>query len=95
MATVNLAFNKPFRDEGFGVTGPIRASENITSSGTSAQSTNTFSDDEVCMITVTGGSVYIKTGSNPTAASGDFLILDGSSVPVKGSTDHKIAVIDA
>lgn len=95
MATVNLAFNRPFRDSGFGVVGSIRASENITSSASSQASSNSFQGDEVCIVTVTGGSVYIKTGSSPTAASGDLLVLDGSSIPIYSAAGDKIAVIDA
>ena len=80
---------------------PLSA-EAITSSGTSAQGSTaiapaTWRPNLYWLITVSGGNVWVKFGTNPTAASGDdHLILDGqidTYAVTEGS--QKIAVIDA
>lgn len=71
-------------------------SENITSSGTSQQTTNTAERADIARIVALGGSVYVKAGPNPTAASGDILVLAGVPFDLGGLEDgDKIAVIDA
>lgn len=75
-----------------------RAVQTMTSSGTSAASTITAQQGETASITVTGGDVFIATGSaTPVAASGS-----GHLIPSGGSLDialmqpgWAIAVIDS
>lgn len=71
--------------------------EEITSSATSASSSNASpSGTGFCVITVSGGDVWVKFGSAPTAAAGsDWLILEGQTRDFKVAKGTKVAVIDA
>lgn len=80
MATVHVAFS-----EGNQQYVPVAAktpsgSEVITSSATSQATTITANNGEFVTITASGGNVWAKIGSSPTAASADeWLILDGQT----------------
>lgn len=95
MATVNVVLtqsnsNKPIPR------GSVRASEAITSSGSSQQSTGVAQGGEIWSITVSGGNVWVRMGSNPTAAAGDdWLLVDGTTRDFEASANEKVAVIDA
>lgn len=75
-----------------------RKSETVTSSASSAQSTNTANSGEYATVTAIDGSVYVLIGDNPTAlASGAGM----DAVPSGGTKDFgplkdgdKVAVID-
>lgn len=63
MATVNISFVTPAKQKGFAVLGDIRASENITSSGTSQTSSNTCTNEnEVVRVAVSGGILGLLSG---------------------------------
>jgi hypothetical protein len=100
MATVGITIGRAvdgFKPAYAGV--PV-ISEVITSSGTSQQTTGTVPQvpDVAARVTVSGGSVWVKTGSaNPTAAAGDdYLVPDGGTMDlVFLEVGWKIAVVDA
>lgn len=73
--------------------------ETITTSGASQQSSNSVQaadDNEYWVISVSGGDVWVKFGSSPTAAAGDeWLINDGQTREFKALAGDKMAVIDA
>lgn len=71
-----------------------RASQTMTESGTSAQSTITAKQGEVCHIEATA-SIFVNYGSNPTAASGSGdMIQGGTSLDVGPlNAGDKIAII--
>ena len=75
-----------------------RKSETVTSSGTSAQSTNTANSGEYVCITALDGSVYSLVGENPTAlASGAGMeAIPSGGFKVFGPLKDldKVAVID-
>lgn len=71
-------------------------SEVITSSGTSQQSVTVSANDNIWVISAITGSVWIRFGTNPTAASGDdWLICAGQTREFAGHAGHKVAVVDA
>ncbi len=106
-ATVHIVLSAvPNRDRTVGVfTVPMPValsvplfSDTKTSSGTSAQSDITAPDaNSFWSVTVTGGNVFVKFGSNPTAASDDgWLILDGQTRDFAVSAaSEKVAIKDA
>lgn len=100
MATVNVVFAAGGARGTFGSLDVYRgvpaSAENITSSGTSAVSTNAATTGSIARITASGGAVYAKVGSAPTATvGGDWLIPDGASLDLAIPVGYKIAVIDA
>ena len=101
MATVNLVFGRAAAYGSFGIlscfTAHPRASENIISGATSAQSTGTALYDEVVRVTAMGGPVYVAVGPNPAAAAGKtFLVPDNATLDLGGlQAGDKIAVINA
>lgn len=103
MATVHITLNR--------VAGPARANpimpviesveiaaDTMTSSASSAQSSAvaTAEPDAYWQITASGGDVFVKFGSNPTAASDSgHLIIDGTTRDFAVSaTGEKVAVVD-
>lgn len=94
MASVNVSFFRPKNYSNYSVIGPVRASEDLSSSDTSSATTTTAIGEEVALIT-TQGDIYIKVGESPTAAAGDLMILQGTSITVYVPEGHKVAVIDA
>ena len=74
-----------------------REVDDVTTTGTSAQSTVTAREGDFCRICVTGNAVYCAIGADPTAAAGTgFLINDGGTLDLGGlQPGHKIALIDA
>lgn len=74
------------------------ASDTMTSSGTSAKSSIVASGaGNVWSITVLGGNIWVKFGTNPTAAADDgWLILDGQTRDFGVTTDgEEVAIKDA
>jgi len=104
MATVHITLNGISNSGNAftGVTQPVldaipAGKETITSSGTSQATTLAAANEfQFFEIVATGGNVWIKAGTAPTAAeSDDRLVLDGERVHLAAKTGHKIAVIDA
>lgn len=94
MATVNVIFGAVVPSRTLMGCQPS-ASENITSSGTSQQTTITAQTHDAAQITVTGGAVRVAFGPNPTAVAASILILDGQTREFGGlSNGDKCAVID-
>lgn len=75
-----------------------RASEDVTSSGTTAQSTITALRNDVCEISNPAGGADIRVafGADPTAAAGTgHIVPTGQTRWYGGMIDgHKVAVID-
>lgn len=111
MAAVSIVLSKvpnqyPFSAQLADPSVPVSA-EVITSSAASQQSTNTSgqasstsastSSYRIWTITTSGGPVWAKFGTNPTASAGkDHLIPAGVSRRFLVSTDlEKVAIIDA
>ncbi len=97
MGTVNVVF------AGVGGTertqpaynGAPLAAENVTSSGTSAQSA---AAPIACAtrIHAVDAAVYVKTGANPTAAAGDdWYVASGGTLDLFVNAGDKVAVINA
>jgi len=76
-----------------------KAGQNITSSGTSQQSTITgaAAGKDMWVITATGGNVYLDFGADPTAAAGDKYLVVADQTREFGVSvnSEKVAVIDA
>jgi hypothetical protein len=98
MATINIVFAKI---GGKGNNEPVYkgnalGSENVTSSGTSAQTTGDAAEDCYVRIFAIDGAIYAKTGPNPTAAAGDeWYIASGDLLDLAVNAGDKVAVIDA
>ena len=94
MGTVNIVFAKAATSKSPVYNGGTIAAEDVTSSGTSAQSSATGID---CIARITADvDIYIKTGPNPTAAAGeDWRLAAGSALDLALNEGDKVAVIDA
>lgn len=92
MGTVNIVFANTGASPAY--KGGALAAENLTSSGTSAQSTNTAPVG--CYVRITSDTAgYVKTGSNPTAAVGDeWRLLENQPLDLEVNKGDKVAVID-
>lgn len=102
MAVVNITLGEVSGVAASGGTMPIlkgstASSENKTSSGTSQQSALVASNNvgTVFVITVTGGNVCVKFGTNPTATNASTYILDGQTRSFSAVPGDKVALIDA
>lgn len=103
MATVHIVLSKVQGLALTGVTMPVANSvplysDTKTSSVTSQQSDITAPDTNAFWsITATGGNVYVKFGSNPTAVTDEgWLILDGQTRDFAVSAaSEKVAIKDA
>lgn len=98
MASIHIRFG-----EGMTQGAPIysakpRASETVTSSATSAQSTITAVSGDIATITAIDGPVYVVVGANPTAlntGAGMDVVLSGQTKDFGPMKDmEKVAVID-
>ncbi|MDO8800040.1 hypothetical protein [Phenylobacterium sp.] len=88
-ATVHITLARSGRDTRTEIARPARpvhdsvpiASDEMTASGTSAKSTIVTTDTAAFWsVTVTGGNILAKFGSDPTAAAGEgWLLLDGQT----------------
>lgn len=98
MASIHVRFG-----EVMGAGAPVyaskpRKSETVTSSASSAQTTNTANSGDYATISAIDGSVYVTTGSNPTAlatGAGMDVVISGTVKdfgPLKDG--DKVAVID-
>lgn len=96
MATVQITFGAAMDGIAPVVAAVPRAAEDITSSGTSQASAITAQRGEKCQITASGGAIWVKFGSAPTASAGnDHLITDGSTREFGFlETGWKVALID-
>ena len=98
MANIHVRFGPVMAAGAPTYTRAPRRSETVTSSGTSAQSTNTADDGDFATVTAIDGAVYVLIGPNPTAlASGAGM----EAIPSGGvkdfgplKTGDKVAVID-
>lgn len=95
MATVTITYFKPAEYEGFGIMGEIDATETITSSGTSQQSTDSALPGNIVRIASSGGAVHAIVGNNPTADTDDPLVTDGNVEYFQCNSGDKAAIIDA
>lgn len=105
MATLSIVIAQTYNDR-TGYKDPVPsativgAATPITTSGTSQLADITSESGPYgafWVLTVTGGNVWVKFGTNPVAAAGsDWLILDGQTreFAIDGEL-QKIAVIDA
>lgn len=97
MATVHVAFARAMDGPAPVIASRPASSQVITSSASSQATTITAGNHEVCVVTATGGAVWVQIAGTPVAAAGsDWLIPDGTTrefghVP-PGS---KVAVINA
>lgn len=98
MATAQVMFGRtpvtgiPVASAGFS------SNQVFTTSGTSQATTLAAKQgDSVVTVTVTGGNVYIKTGTAPTAVADatSILILDGTTRDFGINLGDKLAVINA
>jgi hypothetical protein len=67
----------------------------ITTSGSSQQSAVVNAATAFVSLRPIGGNVYVKIGSNPTAANTSKFLVDGDAWDVDVNPGDKIAVIDA
>jgi hypothetical protein len=93
MAKVFIAFHTPLAGLAQ-VVGQPNASESITSSATSQQTTATAKNGEVATITVSGGDIRAQFGANPTATANSWLIVDGTTRDFAIAPGDKVAVVD-
>lgn len=98
MASIHIRFG-----EAVGMGAPVmsalpRKSEVVTSSASSATTTNTANQGDFVRISAIDGSVYFTVGSSPTALNtgvGMDVALSGSYVDIGPLKDgEKVAVID-
>lgn len=102
MATVHITLSSVQSRATTGMTMPVvdsvpTATDTMTSSGSSAQSSITAALGGFWSITATGGNVFAKFGSNPTAVTDEgWLILDGQTRDFAVSVaSEKVAIKDA
>lgn len=95
MATVEIAFLSP-------ATGEIDSAypssvEVMTSSASNQVSAGSAGPAEVCVVTCSGGNVYLAFGVTPdaTVTSKRRLVLDGQTRTFQVNAGHKAAVVDA
>lgn len=95
MATVTVTFFQPSKYDGFGVIGEISGTEDITSSGTSQQSTNNADSGDIVRVASSGGAIHAKVGNNPTATTDDPILTDGGVEYFQCNEGDEVAIIDA
>lgn len=97
MAIVNIVFASTGGPTGAipAYNGGAMSAENVTSSGTSVQS-SASPIGAAARITAIDAAVYVKTGGNPTAATGDqWYIATGATLDLFVNSGDRIAVISA
>lgn len=96
MATVQITFGAAMDGIAPVAAAIPEAAEDLTSSASSQQSTITSKRGQVCQITASGGAIWAKFGTNPTASAGnDHLIPDGSTREFGFLQDgYKVAILD-
>jgi hypothetical protein len=97
MATLNVVLA---RADGPVPNSKVVGAQSITTTGSSQQSSvvsgANHNASQFWILTATGGNVWVKFGTNPTAAAGsDWLILDGQTREFKSAAGEKVAVINA
>lgn len=92
--TTHITFRDPADYGGSSVLGKPRASETMTESASSAASTITAKQGEVCHITATA-AIHVEYGAAPTAAadSGDMIPAGGSIDVGPMNAGDKVAII--
>ena len=98
MGTVNIVFSSVGGNSGAmpAYNGHPISAENVTSSGTSAQSTGSASGRGLAVRITPTVDIYAKIGTNPTAAVGDeWLIPAYMAMDFLVEPGDKVAVIDA
>ena len=97
MATFHVAFARA-GDSGIDVMpAKPRATQTITTSGTSQASTIEATQGDQCEVTASGGDVFIAFGAAPTAASNSGYLIPNGATKYYGNLKpgDKVAVIDA
>lgn len=95
MATVNVTFFSEYIKNSVAVVGEIVASEDITTSGTSAATTAASNGATLCRVVALGGNVRLAFGSSPTATATDsFLLLENDVAYFRLEDGFKVAAID-
>lgn len=94
--TTHITFRDAAQFGGASIPSKPRASETMTESGASAQTTITARLGEICRITTTV-DIMVNYGANPTAAvdSGDMVTAGGSIDIGPMSAGDKVAIITA
>ena len=95
MSTVNVSFITVSREAGFGVIGDIVSSENVTSSGTSAATSNSATLGAKVARISTDGDIRIAVGTAPTATTSGLRVLANTVEYISVEAGEKIAVIDS
>ena len=92
--TTHITFRDPSDYGGSSILSKPRASETLTETGTSAQSTITAKQGEVCHIAATA-AIYVNYGASPTAAadSGDMINAGGQIDIGPMNALDKVAII--
>lgn len=95
MATVSVILGYRAADHVPLMRTEVRASEVVTSSAASAQSTIVAQDNEFWEVSC-ASALWIKFGTNPTASAGDvWYVPAGTPRNFQAKVGDKIAVIDA
>lgn len=80
MGTVNVTFGKAMGGGAPVYATKPRSAENVTTSTSSAQSTNTAEPGDFVSITALDANVYVSIGTNPTAVAGSgYCVLSGQT----------------
>lgn len=98
MATVAIAFAAAMDGTAPVIAAQPVSAETITSSAASQQSTNSAPDvPSVCVVTASGGAIWVTFGANPTAVAGtSYLVTDGATREFgRLQSGWKAAIIDA
>lgn len=98
MATVNIKFFRPAVIQGATAVMSTNAStidETISSTSSSQSTTNTSSGVNYVRVVSTGGNVWLKFGTSPTAVTGaGHLLIDGIPEFFYVEDGFKVAVVN-
>ena len=98
MATVNIKFFKPALLQGAAAlmsTNSSTIDETLTSSPVSQSTTNSATGTNYARVVASGGNVWLKFGTNPTAVTGTgHLLIEGIPEFFYVENGFKVAVVD-
>ena len=96
MATVHIALGETMTGGGPQFPRKARATQAITSSGTSQTSTITANGGDYAHVTASGGAVFVMIDASPTAASGTGRMVTNGQTWTGGplKDGDKVAIID-
>lgn len=95
MATVSVTFGRPAIIEGHATAIMSTTGARTETVASGAASTNSAIKGDVVRVAVTGGNVYMKVGTAPTATTSDILLLDGTVEYFQLQAGQKVAVLNA